>query len=103
MLNDSEVLVSMNPIYRTVIVCGTLGALAVKAYDEGKTSAPPANVVGQMLSVTAVSTASVVSSSTATVVVANTITGAIHDTRFGHSVAGDAPSRDDFTSKIIIP
>ena len=63
----------MNPFYRSAIVFGTLGALAVKAYDGSKASLPPANVVSQLL---AVSTSSV----TATMVVANTITGAICDT-----------------------
>jgi hypothetical protein len=35
----------MNPFYRSAIVAGTLGALVVKAYDDGKTNTPPANVV----------------------------------------------------------
>jgi hypothetical protein len=82
----------MNPFYRSAIVIGTLSALVVKAYDDGKTSSPPANVVSQMLAASA-------SSSGATLVVVNTITGAIYDTWFGHSIAGDAPSRSGLTYK----
>jgi hypothetical protein len=78
----------MNPYYRSAIVFATLGGLAVKAYDDGETSSPPANVVGQMLAATT-------SSTTATIVVANTITGAIYDTWFGRNIAGDAPSRSE--------
>jgi hypothetical protein len=67
----------MNPFYRSAVVFSTLGALVVKAYDDGKTNTPPANVVGQMLTATASSTTSII-------VVANTITGAVHDTWLGH-------------------
>jgi hypothetical protein len=68
----------MNPFYRSAIVFGILGALAVRAYDDGKTRSPPANVVGHMLSDAA-------GSSAAALVVANTITGAMYDTWLGRS------------------
>jgi hypothetical protein len=90
----------MNPFYRSAVVFGTLGALAVKAYDDGKTKTPPASVVGQLLSVNAASSSTVNMSSTATIVVVNTITGALYDTWFGHkTVSMDAPSRSDLTYK----
>jgi hypothetical protein len=76
-------------------VFGTLGALAVKAYDDGKTKSPPANVVGQMLAATT-------SSAAASVVVANTITGAFYDTWFGRSFAGDDPTRSDLTYRTVL-
>jgi hypothetical protein len=68
----------MNPFYRSAVVFSTLGALVVKAYDDGKTSLPPANVFTML--VTAGSTTSI-----ATVVVVNAITGAIYDTWLGHT------------------
>jgi hypothetical protein len=71
----------VNPFYTNAVIAVTVSALVVKAYDEGKTSAPPANVIGQML--VAASTAG-----TATVVVANTISGAIYDTWLGHRRTG---------------
>jgi hypothetical protein len=87
----------MNPFYPPAIVLCALSALAVKAYDQGKTGSPPASVVGQMLAVSAASSTVAIMSSTAAIVVANTITGAIYDTWLGRSFAGDAPSRSDLT------
>lgn len=73
----------MNPFYRSAIAAGTLRALVVKAYDDGKTSSPPANVVSHMLAASSTST-------TATLVVVNMITGALYDTWLGRPSAGDA-------------
>jgi hypothetical protein len=87
----------MNPFFPAAVVLGTLGALAVKTYDQGKTSSPPASVVGQMLSVGAASSTAAIATSSAAIVVANTITGAIYDTWFGRSFAGDDPTRSDLT------
>jgi hypothetical protein len=39
----------MNPFYRSAIVAGTIGALVAKAYDDGKTNTPPANVLTSLL------------------------------------------------------
>jgi hypothetical protein len=71
----------MNPFYRSAIVAGTIGALVVKAYDDGKTSSPPANVISHMLAVASTASA-------ASAVVVNTITGAIYDTWFGRAPCG---------------
>jgi hypothetical protein len=73
----------MNPFYLAVIVGTTLSGLVVKAYDNGKTNTPPANVVASML--TAGSTATI-----AAAVVANAINGALYDTMLGRTPAGDA-------------
>jgi hypothetical protein len=54
------------------------GALVVKAYDDGKTNTPPANVLSSLLNAGS-------TTSTATVVVVNTITGAIYDTWLGRT------------------
>jgi hypothetical protein len=83
----------MNPFYRSAIAATTLGALVVKAYDDGKTSSPPANVIGAMLSVGSSATTSSIVISTATIAIANTITGAVYETWFGQRAgAVDPPS-----------
>jgi hypothetical protein len=71
----------VNPFYANAVIAVTVSALVLKAYDAGKTSSPPANVIGQMLT-------AAVPSTTASVVVVNTISGAIYDTWLGHRRAG---------------
>jgi hypothetical protein len=89
----------MNPFWPPVVVLGTLAAIAVKSYDDGKTKTPHHNVVSQLLSVNASSSATFVSS-TAAIVVVNMITGALYDTELGHkTISIDAPSRSDLTYK----
>jgi hypothetical protein len=61
----------VNPYYVSAIVAGTVGALVVATYDEGRSRTPPANAINQLLAVTT-------ASSTATIVVVNTVTGALY-------------------------
>ena len=81
----------MNPFYVPAIILGTASALVLKAYDDGKTSSPPANIIGQMLTATIASTTA---TATATLVVVDTIIGAVYDTQFGRTLAGTVEGSD---------
>jgi hypothetical protein len=69
----------MHPFY-PVFWTLTATSLVVKAYDDGKTRTPPANVVSAMLNAT------ITSSTVGGPAMTNAITGEIYRTRLGEHV-----------------